>query len=119
MSNLGLYQTITTTAAKVGGVRNLIGLILSTGAAAGAVIGGAGGWFLRGRRDKAKGIEAGKITRGVLVESISDDQSVAIDEGTPVMVLQTEDPEVVLVEVEGMDNPIALRRDDVHLSQEE
>jgi len=119
MSNLGLYQVITTMAGRVGGVRNLVGLIAAGGAAVGGLIAAPAAWVARGRYEKAKTAKAGRLTRGVLAAAISDSQSVTIEEGTHVTVLQTDDPEVVLVEEDGTDNPIALARDEVHLSEEE
>lgn len=103
MSNLGAYQTMTTTAKKLGGVENFIMTIAGVGAIVGVVIYEGGKWCIKkicsSNDKKQKEIESkiytihslGKSNNGI--EFMVDEQFRILDtDGEAVLIEKINDP---------------------------
>ena len=106
MSNLGAYQWLTTAAKKVGGPKNLVGIIAGTGAVAGVAVYKGGEIVVKKINKKMNKEElqetSDTIIYSVTAEGVSND-GLEFKIGDQFRVLET-DKDAVLIEKIGDDN---------------
>ncbi len=105
MSNLGAYQWITETSKKVGGPKNLMGVIAVAGAIVGVAVGVAGCKIIQKRQEKMNNKRKSIDIEKYVVNTFGiSDEGIKFDVGEQFYVLAT-DEGAVLVEKVGDNNP--------------
>ncbi|WP_150461071.1 hypothetical protein [Nesterenkonia ebinurensis] len=103
MSNLGDYQDFVTIAKKVGGPKNLVGLVLSVGACAGLGIGYAYGRSTKARIKQTAPCLGRRKLFAVTADAEDPSSGLAVREGDSYRVLEA-DGEAIQIQVIGDEN---------------
>lgn len=103
MSNLGWYQVMTTTAKKVGGPKNLLGLVLGTGIALGVV--GTKLYEVATKKIKSNAFKVQEITIYVVKKDGVSNDGLCLEKGDKFKVLEADKDAILIEKIGDVNNP--------------